>query len=468
VAGRPLNDAEHLEREASVMGEKALAAGSSSSAEPAAAAPMRQDAGAGAGATSAPVQAWPEWLDKLRGKKPDPYATLSDHHRALARFTDQVHFQERADDEEANRRRLSFRMSAVKDTTSTGTVEKVQSYTKKGATALSKGAEAFTHFNTATQQASEVGGVAPMLSIAASLGSAGIGVKNIVTGDERAKDKALMGGQVLSDLGSATTTAASGASQGSKLGWGFAKAASPVLSKVAGPVAIARGGVDIVRGTAQAGLAGYRRGKLEELEKEGGSAAGVARFAKQSQSTKIATGIGTAVGGGLALAGGLGIAGLALSNPVGWGLLGGAALVGGGMAVARKVRKHQLGKQLDTPEYRRQMKAAGIHVPSDKELEPTSTWGKVKNFFTASTTSQRRYDAVRGHIAQKLAKNEDADYYNYSPQLDKVLSHMGIKPKPIDFSPPSERTSLFDRDAQKKKQEAQEKRSKNIARALDA
>jgi hypothetical protein len=289
-------------------------------------------------------------------------------------------------------------------------------------------------------------------------------VKNIATGDETAADKSLMGAQALSDVGTATTTAATGATQGASVGWGFARAAAPALSKVAGPVAMARGGLDIVRGIGQTGLAAYRRKKLKALEDFQGKHEGVARFAKQTQTTRAVSGVGTAIGGGLALAGGLGIAGLALSNPVGWALLGGAAVVGGGVAAYKKIRKHQLGKQINTDEYRKKLERAGIHVPDDEDLAPRSTWQKAKNLFTASSTSQRRYEAVRGHIAQKLSKNEDSHGFEHSSELEEIASHMGIKPrKPRALDP---HAPLRVSDDAREKERA--RRAKNYARALDA
>jgi hypothetical protein len=180
----------------------------------------------------------------------------------------------------------------------------------------------------------------------------------------------------------------------------------------------------------------------------------------------VVGGVGTAVGGGLALAGGLGIAGLALSNPIGWGLLGGAALVGGGVAAYKKYRKHQLGKQLDSDGSRAELKAAGIHVPTDQELKPTGFLEKMKNFITFSTASQRRHDAVRGHIAEKLAKNEDADRDEHQPGLAEIMRHLGIKEKP-QAPPPNEQSPLSDQAAVEKRKTAQGKRAKSIARALE-
>ena len=465
VAGLPLNDAEHLEREASVMGRRALAAGPTPAA-PEPAAPTTAHQGGGAGTQSAPVQAWPEWLDRLRGKKPDPrahYGSLSESDRYAANVQDRIAENERLHDREFNRWARSYDHAAVEETASSHPVEKAQTASTVGSGVIGKGAEGVGLAAPVTGVTTQIGAGAAGLGVASSLLSAVSGTRRLATDETQKKDKALTGLGVLSDLGSATTTAASGLNQGASAGWGFAKSAAPVLDKVAGPVAIARGGIDVVRGTAQASLAGYRRHQLSKIEGEEGDYSGVARFAKQNQTTKVVGGVGTAIGGGLALAGGLGIAGLALSGPVGWGLLAGAAGVGAGVAAYRKYRKHSIGKQLADPEYQRQLARARIHVPSDEELQPTSTWGKVKNFFTASTTSQRRYDAVRGHIAQKLAKNEDIDAQDWHPDVAKIIKHMGVKAKP-EASVPSR---LLDSDARARHDEARQVRAKHIAQALE-
>jgi hypothetical protein len=461
VAGLPLNDSEHLEHEASVMGRKALAAAPAPDAIPAAPAPSAIPAAPapGDGASAAPVQGIFEWLKKKFRSEPDPrahYGSLDPSDRYKANVLDRIHENERSEDLQFKRWARSYDQAAVDETSASHPVEKAQTATTVGSGVIGKGAEGVGLLGSATGVTTGIGVGGSGLGVVASLLSAASGVRNLATDEKKVKDKALTTGGVLSDLGSATTTAASGLNQASSLGWGFAKSAAPVLDKVAGPVAMARGGIDVVRGTAQASLAGYRRQKLEKIEKQRGRYEGVARFAKQTQTTKVVGGVGTALGGGLALAGGLGIAGLALSNPIGWGLLAGAAGVGAGVAAYRKYRKHSLGKQLDTPEYRDQLEKAGIHVPTDKELQPTSGWQKVKNFFTASTTSSRRYDAVRGHIAQKLAKHEEMGS-NFHPDVKAIIKHMGMKERP------SESTPL---DAEKR-EKVRQGRAKNIARALE-
>ena len=463
VAGLPLNDAAHLEREASVMGAKALAAGPAASPASASAAPLRQDAGAGAGPTSAPVQAW-RWPWE---KAPDPrahYKDLSESDRQKAVFLDNIHENEVRERQERTRWGRGFFLPEVQSTTESHALETAQTVAKVGSGVIGKTGEALALTGSATTGVADtLGAVGSGVGVLSSTLSAASGIHSLATDETRAGDKALTAGGVLSDLGSATTTLASGTTQAANAGLGVAKSVAPVLGAVAGPVAMARGGLDIVRGTAQAGLAGYRRQKLAKIEDDGGEYAGVARFAKQNQTTKVVGGVGTAIGGGLALAGGLGIAGLALSGPVGWGLLAGAAGVGAGMAAYKKYRKHQIGKQLGGSEYSEQLADAGIHVPTDEELAPTSTWGKVKNVLTLSTTEQRRYDAVRGHIGQKLAKNEDSPY-GWDPAIPKIIKNIGLKPKAKETTDDSSR--LYDPEADARREEAQKKRAKHIARAL--
>ena len=80
----------------------------------------------------------------------------------------------------------------------------------------------------------------------------------------------------------------------------------------------------------------------------------------------------------------------------------------------------------------------------------------MKNFFTASTTSSRRYDAVRGHIGQRLAKNEESGW-DYHPDVPDIIKLMGVKTRPFETG------RLEDGEREKRREE----RAKNIAKAFE-
>ncbi|HEU0052699.1 MAG TPA: hypothetical protein VFQ39_05960 [Longimicrobium sp.] len=228
-------------------------------------------------------------------------------------------------------------------------------------------------------------------------------------------------------------------------------------------MAIAKGGIDIVRGGVQAGLAGYRRKKLAAIEEQGGNLAGAARFGKQTQTTRIVGGVGTALGGALAIGGG---AALLASNPIGWGLLGGAAVIGGGMAAYKRYRQHQLGKQMaNDPEYQEQLRRAGVHVPDSRDLAPKSGWEKFKNVITGKTEHVRRYHMVRAHLAESLARREKPGY-EQDFNAERIIKNLGIKKRPEEPRR-GEDEPLFDRAADERREKAHRERVKNIARALE-
>ncbi|HEX2095534.1 MAG TPA: hypothetical protein VHG28_24270 [Longimicrobiaceae bacterium] len=419
-----------------------------------------------------PIQMWPKWLDRLRGKtKEDPTEGLDESDRQKYHLSRAINEYEHRERETDSRRRANYDAERIGEVVSSSGTAKTQTALSPLSGALSvggKAAETLSRTAVAAQSASMLGMAAPALGAPASLIDAGQNLENVARGHDKAKDKALMTGQAVSSLASATTTTASGMLQGANLGLSGFRAAAPIASAVAGPAAMVTGATDIVRGTVSGGLATYRRQKLKGIEEEGGDHTGIARFAKQAQTTKAVRGFGTAVGGGVAVAGGLGLLGLlGISNPVGWALLGGAAAVGGGLAAYKKYRQHQIGKQIrDNHEgYADQLRAAGIHVPTDQDLELKGWKAKLKNLFT--TREARRAELVRGQIAEKLASSEESRYSHLTDprgHLPRIIDHLGIRAprrEPSDESPLLGGRDSPERAKQKKR------RIRDIGRVLE-
>ncbi len=478
MKGSAINDSMDLEREADLMGAKALRQGPSS--RDGASSALRAQGPRGK-ASGAPVQMWPEWLDKLRGKKKsnDESAALSPQDQAANNFLTQIHENERQERRQQERSTRNYIPDQHIATVAAPRETKVKSALSPLSGVLSVGAktaDTISQTSSALKSGGLLGVGSSAIGAPASLLDAAVNMKNVVTGGDQKKDKALMMGQAVSSLGSATTTTASGILKGAKAGLsGFSKASS-LASTVAGPAALVTGATDIVRGTVGGGLALHRRQKLAAMHgdmdeamvnsmgQEGGEYRGIVRFAKESQTTKAVRGFGTAIGGGLAVAGGLGLMGLALSNPVGWGLLGGAAAIGGGLALYKKYRQHQQGKKIKNDlEYRMQLNHAGIHVPDDGDLKLTGAKAHLKNLFT--TKEIRRHDMVRGQIADELANREHKnDSMNSNIHVPRILGNIGIASKPRSYD---DRSHLLESNNQVEDEVKKRKRAKDIARVLE-
>jgi hypothetical protein len=280
-------------------------------------------------------------------------------------------------------------------------------------TAVGKPAHLLGTLGAAGQVSAGAGAFGGPVGAAGSLVDAGLAAHQIATGSDTRGDKALLGLQAGSALGSAVTSSASGAISAAMLHGGDV---ASTAANVAGPAALATGVFDVARGGVGAWVAGQRQGELESLEGRGGRDAGLARFAAESQKTKKWSGIGTALKGGLGIAGGAAL--LAGAGPVGWGLLGGAAAVGLGVAGYQAYRKHSQGKQLLDQEsgYSQQLQAAGIQIPTDRELS-AQPW--YKRMF--ATRSMRAHDLIRGQVAARLKQGAGEGRGNLSPEILRLL-----------------------------------------------
>jgi hypothetical protein len=268
-------------------------------------------------------------------------------------------------------------------------------------TGSSIASRAVEYLDTANQVRDLVPGLGVATGALSALGSTvdtGERLHQIATGTEQAGDKAQLGLEAASSAANATLSGATTAYHASTL----LGATSGLATSVAAPAAVAMGGVDMIGG----GIAAYRaRNRQQQLQGIASSHTasdyerGVARFAAESQRTKKKRGLGTALKGGLAIGGGLAL--LLGAGPIGWGLLGGAAAVAGGMALYKRYRKHKEGKKiLDNPEYQQQLTSEGhvrIPTPDDLAKQP-----RIKRWNPFNTKESRTHDLIRAQIAQHL------------------------------------------------------------------
>lgn len=266
------------------------------------------------------------------------------------------------------------------------------------------------------------GAVGGGLGVLGSTMDAILDTKDIITSDEKKKDKLLKGLGVVGSLGNAVNAGASGVGQVADYMGGLGPL-SHAAGVVAAPAGIVKGGADLVTGLAGGGLAHYRSNKLAEEQENSYANEGIARFASENQWMKAKSNYGKALGGALGVAGGATLLALGLSNPVGWGLLAGAGIVGGGMALYNLYQKHKQGKALESDEYSGQLSRGGIEVPDDDMLERNKSWTDI-----FKTKASRRRDMVRGQVGIKLAENESKTgfFSGRDSSLDRISSYLGV------------------------------------------
>jgi hypothetical protein len=282
--------------------------------------------------------------------------------------------------------------------------------------------------------------VSPGLGVAANpLSAVGSSVdaymklQQVAQGSNKKKDKALLGMGAVSDLANATVSGASTAMQGAELAGSTLGGAL----QVAGPAAMVMGGMDLVGGLVSNRMAAHRQSELERIQQTQSDLgfhgdAAIAKFAKGSQETKKKRSLGTALKGGLALGGGIALA--LGAGPIGWGLLGGAALVGGAMTLYKQYRKHKQGKEiLNDPQQREHLESAGIRIPDANDLKKQS-W--LKRWNPLNTKESRTHDLIRGQIAEKLQNAVNDPHHNdvqnddgRNSPLTAIAGHLGIKNK---------------------------------------
>lgn len=131
---------------------------------------------------------------------------------------------------------------------------------------------------------------------------------------------------------------------------GVSNAVMTGAGTAAAGLSIATGSIDLIRGVGGAVKASSRASQLEEMaQASGGSSTDLgmaARGAAETQRQKVTEGAVTAGKGALSVAGGAVLLALGLTNPIGLGLLAGAAVVGGAYALY-KLWKNKRSKNKD-------------------------------------------------------------------------------------------------------------------------
>jgi hypothetical protein len=239
-------------------------------------------------------------------------------------------------------------------------------------------------------------------------------------------------------------------------------AAASAATVVAGGAGVAMGVIDVLRGSAGAFTADKRyeallaiiaeterEATLTEVEKLRIITA--ARQAAATQKTRMRTGGMTALKGTITIAGGAILIAAGLTNPVGWALLGGAALVGGIYALYKLKEKSKHKRQVATRELGIQWWRARWKAKK-KSVEGTSDWGsqprrdRMKrevgedplditlrsqgyespgHFYAQyiKTTAQTLYDnAVAGEAPDPQKREDDV-----RGQMVKVIEAMGLR-----------------------------------------
>ncbi len=464
-----INDDNGLENEADIMGAKALQLKS-------------HDSATTKTVSNSPIVQRKKWWEFWKKEEePDPYSHLSESDQRLARMGDRINraeyghnrnknviggssFNHATSDDMYRNARLGQQYhersgQATETPTSKTVAEKVglgSSIVSKTGTILTQAGQIAGNDSIGTA-GRITGAVGATAGVGASLLDAGLGIHDIATSKEKKKDKAIKSIDVLGALANASNAGASGVSQIAGLVGSSTGTAATLAGKIAAPAAIAKGGADVVSGLATGGLAHYRSNKLAKIENDGFRNDGIARFAKENQWTKAKANYGKAAGGALGIAGGATLLAAGLSNPVGWGLLVGAGLVGAGLAGYKMIKKHQQGKQLDKSEYKDQLYKGGINVPTDEEMGKGG-WSDI-----FKTKSMRRRDMVRGQIGMKLAENESKTGFYDTPdgELSDIGEHLGVKKHK------GEGISLMDDLESGGREEDKMKRAKAYAKGLD-
>lgn len=245
----------------------------------------------------------------------------------------------------------------------------------------------------ATSAFSGLGAGGGLLGTGAALAEVSSGYQQAADASTNTTERGLGVGQALAGTGDAVRQSSMAAFNLASLTGNAAAAAAATV--VAGGASVAMGVIDVLRGTAGALTANKRHQALlviiDQIEREASLTQleklrliTAAREGARTQQTRIQTGAVTAAKGAVTIAGGALLIALGMTSPVGWMLLGGAALVGGIYALyklqQKSKRKRQLAaRELGIESWRQRWKA------KKKAAEASSWWGsqdrrnKMKN-----------------------------------------------------------------------------------------
>ncbi|HEX7238975.1 MAG TPA: hypothetical protein VF263_01805, partial [Longimicrobiaceae bacterium] len=272
-----------------------------------------------------------------------------------------------------------------------------------GVSAVGKTADTLKllHLAGSMSGSAALGVAGPAATALGGVVDAGVNIGDLAAGGRQGADTADTGSELVSNLGKATANASLATFKGAQLaGHPLSSAATATLGHVAAPAAMVSGAADILGGAFGAHRAGKRQAALEAhaSNRDNLLTGGMAEFAAEQQKTKKNANKARIAKGALGLGGGIALAAAGLSNPIGWGLLGAAGLVGGGIAAYRKYRQYQQGKRiLDDHNYRARLGLGGVDPQRLDEIRnmsgPKRWWHTMK-----------LHDSVRGHVANQLVE----------------------------------------------------------------
>ena len=190
--------------------------------------------------------------------------------------------------------------------------------------------------------AGALGGLGSGAEMLAHIGNLASGLTDVADDTKKVKDRTIEGaGKAAKSGGGAVKAGARTVGSGALLAGNTALATGAMA--VAAPAQIVQGGAELLRGVGGATMAQSRKTQLEALAEtkstDAPDVADAAKYSARVQGKKRNRRILNAVKGGLQLSGGALLVALGVSNPLGWLLTGGAALLGGGAWSLRTFKK---------------------------------------------------------------------------------------------------------------------------------
>ncbi|MEE4000430.1 DUF4157 domain-containing protein [Tenacibaculum sp. FZY0031] len=257
------------------------------------------------------------------------------------------------------------------------------------------------------------GGIGGIIGATGSLIDAGVNLHKHQTGNQLSGDKNLLKLDIASNLTNVGTSIASSVGGFASAVGNTATVTSSALA--AGPFAAAGGLFEMIRGGVGAKVASDRERMLGEIGTQNAGSAltrEIASFAEDSQETKKKSSIANVVKGGLGLAGGAAL--LAGTGPIGWGLLGVAALAGLGVKGYQTWRKYKHGKRAMSGEYNNIMDQGELNqgIKSSKKWYHPKFYEKIL-----------AHDLVRSSAGGKLSDSTSG----VQDEL-KIINALGLNP----------------------------------------
>ncbi|MDB5079470.1 MAG: hypothetical protein JWP00_1394 [Chloroflexi bacterium] len=285
----------------------------------------------------------------------------------------------------------------------------------------------FSQFGQTAEAISGFGAAGGVIGVAGGALETVRGIEDMTNSSATTGDRVIGGGgRTVSGVASMVNQGGSAAYNISSLSSGASSAAAMTATTVAGGGAIAMGAVDMVRGGYGAYKADQREERLKKLANApaSDSVKSAATQAASTQNMRLKVAGATVLKGALLVAGGVTLLVLA-SNPVGWLLLGGAALVGGLAALWRfwkktKRKKEVAIRELGVEEEFKQYEA--------KKKEANKGWGFGYSARKAAVAEIKKDNPLhKKMVSMGYGKNAyDKFYADYIHDTSQVLYANGV------------------------------------------